>query len=137
MELIGRQDLADDPALAQNDGRVKHVERLDAAIADWTHRRTLDDVLAALNEARIPAGKIYDVADIASDPHYHARDMILDARLPDGTPVQVPGIVPKLSATPGTVNTHAPTLGQHTDEVLENLGIDTTTRDAWRARGII
>ena len=137
MELIGRQDLADDPALAQNDGRVKNVERLDAAIAEWTLRHTLDDVLAALNEARIPAGKIYDVADIANDPHYHARDMILDTQLPDGTPVQLPGIVPKLSATPGTVNTQAPTLGQHTDEVLENLGIDTTTRDAWRARGII
>ncbi|CAE6713886.1 Succinyl-CoA--L-malate CoA-transferase beta subunit [Paraburkholderia domus] len=137
MELIGRQDLADDPALAQNDGRVKNVERLDAAIADWTSRHTLNDVLASLNDARIPAGKIYDVADIASDPHYRARDMILDALLPDGTPVQLPGIVPKLSATPGAVNTSAPTLGQHTDEVLDNLGIDTATRNAWRARGII
>jgi formyl-CoA transferase len=94
-------------------------------------------VLAALNEARIPAGKIYDVADIASDPHYQARDMILDAQLPDGTPVQVPGIVPKLSATPGTVDSFAPTLGQHTDAVLERVGIDHATRDAWRTRGII
>jgi formyl-CoA transferase len=137
MDLIGRRDLADDPALARNDGRVKQVERIDAAIAEWTSRQALDDVLAALNEARIPAGKIYDVADIASDPHYRARNMILDAHLHDGTPVQVPGIVPKLSATPGTVESQAPALGQHTDAVLERIGIDTGTRDAWRARGII
>ena len=137
MDLIGRSDLADDPALAQDDGRVKQVERIDAAISDWAGRQPLDDVLAALNEARIPAGKIYDVADIASDPHYHARDMILEAQLPDGTPVQVPGIVPKLSATPGAVDSFAPTLGQHTDAVLERVGIDQATRDAWRSRGII
>ncbi|QYD71947.1 CoA transferase [Paraburkholderia edwinii] len=137
MSLIGRIDLADDPALAHNDGRVQQVGRIDAAIAGWTSRQPLEDVLAALNEARIPAGKIYDIADIASDPHYRARDMILDARLPDGTPVQLPGIVPKLSETPGTVRAAAPALGQHTDEVLERLGIDTATRESWRTRGII
>ena len=137
MDLIDRPDLRDDPALAQNDGRVNYVERLDVAIAEWTAKRTLDEVLAALNEARIPAGKIYDIADIAKDPHYHARDMILDSQLPDGTPVQLPGIVPKLSATPGGVYQPAPRLGQHTDEILENLGIDAATREAWRARGVI
>lgn len=137
MELIGRRDLAEDSTLVQNDGRVKQVERIDAAIAEWAQRQPLNDVLAALNEARIPAGKIYDVADIASDPHYRARDMILEAQLPDGTPVQVPGIVPKLSDTPGTVNSKAPTLGQHTDAVLDRIGIDPATREAWRSRGII
>jgi formyl-CoA transferase len=137
MDVIERPDLRDDPALSQNDGRVAQVERIDAAISSWTTVRHLDDVLAALNDARIPAGKIYDIADIASDPHYRARDMILDAQLADGTPVQVPGIVPKLSATPGTARQPAPTLGQHTDKVLEGLGIDAATRAAWRARGII
>jgi formyl-CoA transferase len=137
MDLIGRRDLAEDPALAQNDGRVKNVERIDTAIAEWTASQSLDDVLAALNEARIPAGKIYDVEDIASDPHYLARDMILDTQLPDGTPVKVPGIVPKISATPGMVNSSAPTLGQHTDAVLERLGIDAATRESWRSHGII
>ncbi|SAL02336.1 L-carnitine dehydratase/bile acid-inducible protein F [Caballeronia arationis] len=137
MDLIGRRDLAEDPALAQNDGRVKSVERIDVAIAEWTSTQTLENVLAALNEARIPAGKIYDVADIADDPHYLARDMILETQLPDGTPIKVPGVVPKLSATPGTVDTLAPTLGQHTDTVLGRIGIDNQTRDAWRARGII
>ncbi|SIT49364.1 putative acyl-CoA transferase/carnitine dehydratase [Paraburkholderia piptadeniae] len=137
MELIGRPDLGNDPALAQNDGRVRHVEKIDAAIGEWTQQRDLDDVLAALNEARIPAGKIYDIADIAQDPHYKAREMILDSALDDGTPVQLPGIVPKLTDTPGTVRTPAPTLGQHTDAILEKLGLDEATRTDWRARSII
>ena len=137
MELIGRPDLENDPALATNDGRVKQVERIDIAIGQWTAQRSLEDVLASLNEALIPAGKIYDVADIAADPHYKARDMIVDAQLPDGTPVQVPGIVPKLSETPGQIHHDAPALGQHTDEILERLGIDQHTRDDWRSRNII
>jgi len=90
-----------------------------------------------LNEARIPASKIYDIADIAGDPHYHARDMILDATLSDGTPVKLPGIVPKLSETPGTVERRAPELGQHTDDILASVGIDAPTRASWRERGII
>ena len=94
-------------------------------------------MLAALNGARIPAGKIYDIADIAADPHYRARDMILQSQLPDGTPVQLPGIVPKLSVSPGAADKPAPTLGQHTDEILESLGVDAGTRQAWRERGII
>jgi formyl-CoA transferase len=137
MELIGRPELGDDPSLAQNDGRVKRVHELDAAIAAWTATRTLEDVLAALNEARIPAGRIYDVADIAADPHYRAREMIVDTKLPDGTPIQVPGIVPKLSETPGVIAHAAPALGEHTDDVLGGLGIDAATRDAWRVRGIV
>ncbi|WP_395399604.1 CaiB/BaiF CoA transferase family protein [Pseudoduganella sp. UC29_106] len=137
MELIGREDLRDDPELAQNDGRVRQVQRLDAAIGDWARERTLDDVLNQLNEARIPAGRIYDIADIAADPHYKARGMILDTQLEDGTPVQVPGIVPKLSATPGGVRHAAPSLGEHTDAVLGDIGIDSNTRRAWREQGII
>ncbi|MBN3807920.1 CoA transferase [Paraburkholderia sp. Ac-20347] len=137
MELIDRADLGNDPTLAQNDGRVAQVERIDAAIAAWCERRPLDDVLAALNEARIPAGRIYDVADIDADPHYHAREMIVDDHLPDGTPVRVPGVVPKLNATPGTIEQSAPELGAHTDAVLASIGVDAATRDAWRARGVI
>jgi formyl-CoA transferase len=137
MEVIERPDLGDDPALAQNDGRVANVERIDAAISAWTAQRSLDEVLAHLNEARIPAGKIYDVADIAADPHYRAREMIVDSALADGTPVQVPGVLPKLNATPGTIRTLAPELGQHTDEVLATLGLDDAKRAALRERGII
>ncbi|WP_316154649.1 CoA transferase [Cupriavidus sp. BIC8F] len=137
MDMIERPDLRDDPALAHNDGRVSQVAMLDAAIGEWAAQRSLEAALDALNGARIPAGKIYDIADIASDPHYRARDMILDAQLPDGTPVRLPGIVPKLSATPGALPNPAPALGQHTDAVLEGLGIGAAQREAWRAAGII
>jgi len=137
MEKIERPDLAADPELEQNDGRVRHVARIDAAISAWTAERSLDEVLLALNEARIPAGKIYDAADIATDPHYLARDMLLQSTLDDGTPVTLPGIVPKLQTTPGQVRSMAPTLGQHTDSVLEAHGVNAQTRAEWRSRGII
>ncbi len=137
MDTIGRNDLAEDPALMHNDGRVRQVERIDAAISEWTGTRSLDEVLSLLNHAHIPAGKIYDIADIVADPHYQAREMLLDSLLDDGTPVKLPGIVPKLSNTPGTVERPAPRLGQHTDEVLSALGIADETRAQWRARGII
>jgi len=137
MSVIGRDDLGNDPALENNVGRVAQVEMIDAAISQWTAQHDLEDVLDALNAKQIPAGRIYDVADIASDPHYQARGMILDATLPDGTGIKLPGIVPKLSATPGEVRSPAPALGQHTDEVLSSLGIDEETRRAWRQRGII
>ena len=137
METIERPDLAADPELEQNDGRVRHVARIDAAISAWTAERSLDEVLLALNEARIPAGKIYDAADIATDPHYLARDMLLQSTLDDGTAVTLPGIVPKLQTTPGQVRSTAPTLGQHTDSVLEAHGVNAQTRAEWRSRGII
>jgi formyl-CoA transferase len=137
MGVIGRPDLADAPELANNAGRVKHVVMLDDAISQWTGLHPLDEVLVRLNEGQIPAGKIYDVADIATDPHYQARGMILDGALPDGTPIKLPGIVPKLSETPGEVRSAAPALGQDTDDVLAGLGIDEAKRADWRARGII
>ncbi|MGS1110423.1 CaiB/BaiF CoA transferase family protein [Achromobacter anxifer] len=137
MGVIGRLDLAEAPELANNAGRVRHVVMLDDAISQWTGQHPLDRVLERLNDGQIPAGKIYDVADIAVDPHYRARGMILDGALPDGTPVQVPGIVPKLSETPGEVRSPAPALGQDTDEVLAGLGIGEAQRQDWRARGII
>ncbi len=137
MNAIGRNDLAEDPALVHNDGRVKQVEQIDAAINEWTGNRSLDEVLNLLNQAHIPAGKIYDIADIVADPHYLARDMLLDSQLDDGTPVKLPGVVPKLSKTPGTVERPAPRLGQHTDEVLSAIGIGDETRAQWRSRGII
>lgn len=137
MQAIGRADLGNDPALAHNAGRVAAVARIDAAIGDWAAARCQDEVLAILNDARIPAGRIYDIADIAADPHYRAREMILDQPLPDGTPCRVPGIVPKLSATPGAIDTPAPTLGQHTDMILDQLGVDADTRTRWRQQGYI
>jgi len=137
MIIIGREDLGNDPALADNPGRAAQAERIDEAISAWTSTRGLDEVISTLSEAGVPAGKSYDAADISQDPHYQARDMILKTTLPDGSAVDVPGIVPKLSRTPGEVDRLAPTLGQHTDEVLQELGIDEGTRQGWRERGIL
>jgi len=123
MQVVGRPDLADDPALASNDGRVRSNALLDAAISAWTSPRTMDEILARLDAADIPAGRIYSVADIVDDPHYAARDMILPTELPGDVTVKMPGIAPKLSDTPGSVKWSGPTLGQHTDEVLISLGM--------------
>ena len=123
MQVVGRPDLADEPALASNDGRVRSSDMLDAVIATWTSARTMDEILARLDAADVPAGRIYSVADIVEDPHYAAREMILPTELPGDVTVKMPGITPKLSETPGEVRWSGPTLGQHTDEVLEGLGL--------------
>jgi formyl-CoA transferase len=120
MQLIGRPDLADDPGLEHNDGRVARSEELDAAIGQWTQARKAGEVLALLDGARVPSGRIYSVADIAADPHYLARGMIVQTAGADGKPLRVPGIVPKLSLTPGRLVTPAPRLGEHTQEVASS-----------------
>ncbi|MCP3444464.1 CaiB/BaiF CoA-transferase family protein [Bradyrhizobium sp. CCGUVB14] len=123
MQVVGRPDLADDPDLASNDGRVRSNALLDSAIAAWTSTKTMDEILARLDAADVPAGRIYSVADIVDDPHYVAREMILPTELPGDVTVKMPGISPKLSETPGAVKWPGPTLGQHTDEVLARLGL--------------
>jgi crotonobetainyl-CoA:carnitine CoA-transferase CaiB-like acyl-CoA transferase len=137
MQAIGRADLADDPALARNDGRARHCAMLDEAIAAWTSHHSTDDVLAALERAEVPAGRIYSVADIVSDPHYQARDMLLQAQLPGGASVKMPGIVPKLSDTPGEVRWQGPALGEHTGSVLSELGFATEEIERLRREGAV
>jgi formyl-CoA transferase len=137
MAVIGRPDLAADPGLAGNTGRVERVAELDAAIEAWTVQRTVDQVLQALGDARVPAGKVYTVADIAADPHFRARDMILQQRTREGYDVEVPGVVPKLSATPGTVRQAAPRLGEDTDAVLREMGLSDQQIAQLRDKGIV
>ena len=137
MQVIGRADLADDPALAHNDGRAKHCAMLDEAIAAWTSHHSTDDVLAALERAEVPAGRIYSVADIVADPHYQARDMLLQAQLPGGASVKMPGIVPKLSDTPGEVRWQGPALGEHTGSVLSELGFASEEVERLRREGAV
>jgi len=123
MRAIGRSDLADDPALATNDGRVKRTKELDDAIAAWTSSRPLDEVLRVLEAAEVPSGRIYSIADIAADMHYQARGMIERHRIGDKD-LLLPGIVPKLSQTPGETRWIGPRLGEHTDAVLREHGYD-------------
>jgi len=137
MKLIGRDDLGNDPTLADNAGRVARVAELDKAIGDWSIQRTVDEVLKALDDAKVPAGKIYSIADIAADPHYQARGMLETVEMDDGSVLAVPGIVPKLLGTPGTLRTKAPTLGQHTADILDELGYSPESIRAMAAKGVI
>jgi crotonobetainyl-CoA:carnitine CoA-transferase CaiB-like acyl-CoA transferase len=122
MQAIGRDDLAQDPALARNDGRVARVAEIDSAIEGWTRQRHIDDVIHTLEAAAVPVGRIYTVADIATDPQYLARGMVVQTHDVDGRPLKVPGIVPKLSATPGRLHTPAPRLGQSNGDVPGRVG---------------
>jgi len=121
MIAIGRDDLATDPQLAGNPGRVLRVAEIDAAIGAWTSVRQVAQVLDVLNAASVPVGRIYNAQDIAQDPHYRARDMILPVTTHDGLTVEVPGIVPKLSRTPGAITRRGPLLGEDTESVLAGL----------------
>ena len=122
MQMIGRSDLAQDPSLADNAGRSKRADELDDAIGAWTGKHDAQEALSALSEAQVPSGKIYSMADVAADAQYLARDMIRNVQLADGTPLKVPGIVPKLSETPGDIDWVGPALGEHTEAVLAAHG---------------
>jgi formyl-CoA transferase len=137
MLCIGRADLARDPGLADNTGRVARVAELDEAIGQWTQSLTVAEVLAQLESAEVPSGKIYTVADIASDAHYAARGMLQEVRMDDGTALAVPGFVPKLSVTPGGHRRNAPALGQDTDAVLREVGLSEAQISALRQRGVV
>jgi formyl-CoA transferase len=137
MNAIGRPDLATDPALAHNDGRVARTDEIEKAIGDWAAANDLDRVLAVLEKADVPSGKIYDIADIARDPHYAARAMIQQFTLKDGKPLRLPGIVPKLSETPGETKWVGPELGEHTAEILSRLGYDEAQQKELKTRGVI
>jgi formyl-CoA transferase len=136
MRAIGRPDLADDPGLANNDGRVKRTEELDRVIGEWTSQNDLDQVLAVLERAEVPSGRIYSIADIVADMHYQARGMVERHKLGTGE-VLLPGIVPKLSRTPGATGWIGPTLGEHTGEVLASLGYSEGEIEMLKKRGVV
>jgi formyl-CoA transferase len=137
MHAIGLPEFADDARFADNAKRVQHNDLLDRVIGEWTARNPIDTVLQVLEQADVPSGRIYTAADIARDPQYAARGMIERHTLPDGQPIDLPGIVPKLSATPGSTRWVGPVLGEHTDEVLCTLGLDAAALDSLRAEGVI
>jgi formyl-CoA transferase len=122
MDLMGRDDLGNDPELARNDGRAKRANMIDEAIGQWTSQRTLEEILTALQSISVPAGRIYSAKDIAEDPHYRARGVIETIESAEGLKVEMPGIIPKLSQNPGEIRHRAPTLGEHTESILKQHG---------------
>lgn len=136
MSLIGRDDLGNDPRLAQNDGRSQHADLIDGAIGEWTAQRGREEVIEALKGARVPAGYPYTAADIVQDPHYLARQMIEQVQTSVG-PLKVPGVLPKLSRTPGRIGTGGPRLGEHNEDILAGLGLSAEQIAGLRERGII
>ncbi|GAA4429413.1 CoA transferase [Acidovorax lacteus] len=137
MDAIGRPDLGQAPDLASNAGRVARVDEIDAAIAAWSREHSVQQVLDALAAARVPAGKVYTARDIAEDPHYRARDMLLSQTTRDGHTLEVPGIVPKLSGTPGAVRGSAPRLGDDTNAILAEAGLTADQIDLLRRKGVV
>ena len=137
MELIGRADLANDPDLARNDGRAKRAEEIDQIIGEWSKQRTLEDILSALQSIAVPAGRIYTAKDIAEDPHYRARGVIQTVESAGGLKVEMPGVVPKLSNNPGAIRHRAPILGEHTDIILQSLGLSAEQIKALKEAGIL
>jgi formyl-CoA transferase len=137
MTAIGRDDLGGDPALADNAGRVKRVDELDAAIEAWTLQRPSTEVLAVLGEAKVPAGRVYTAKDIVDDPHFRARDMVLKQTTRDGYEIDVPGVVPKLLGTPGALRSSAPRIGDDTDAVLGEIGFSNQDIAALRGRKVV
>jgi formyl-CoA transferase len=137
MHAIGRDDLAQDPTLADNVGRVARVQEIDAVIGEWTAPRQVSEVLAILAEAQVPSGRIYNARDIAEDPHYRARGMLQQVTTADGLTLDIPGIVPKLSASPGAIHRRAPTLGEDTEAVLREVGVTAEQLQALRERGVV
>lgn len=137
MVAVGRADLAQDPQLARNDGRVPRAAEIDAAIQAWCDGRGIDEALAVLGAADVPVSRIYSVADMFTDPQFLARQMIERHLLPDGTPLAVPAVTPKLSATPGGTRWLGPRCGEHTDEVLRSLGCSDAELAQLRGEGAV
>lgn len=135
MQAIDRHDLADDVTLASNDGRDARRDELYGVIDRWVGSLPLEQVLDALNRAEVPASRIFSAEDMFHDPQFLAREMLLSAKLPDGKPFKMPGIVPKLSDTPGGVEWTGPQLGEHTGQILTALGYDTEAIAELRRNG--
>lgn len=137
MRTAGRPDLAEDPRLAHNEGRVRHQQEVDDALAAWTRTLTVEEALVALEAASVPAGPIYSVADMMEDEQYRARELFEEVEA-GGKPLKIPAIAPKLSATPGRTDWAGPPLGAHTREVLqEMLGLDEEEIQRLQQQGVV
>lgn len=137
MTAIGRDEMANDPQLARNDGRVPRTGEIDGAIQAWCDTQTIEEALAVLKAADVPVGKIYSVRDMMTDPQFLARQMFEQHAFADGTPIKLPAVTPKLSETPGETKWLGPSLGEHNAEVLRGLGYDEAAIVALKAERVI
>ncbi|MGH3144339.1 MAG: CaiB/BaiF CoA transferase family protein, partial [Rubrobacter sp.] len=121
MEAIGRPELGGDPRYATNADRTEHADELDALIEGWVEGRPTEEIIRILDAANVPVGPIYTVEDIVEDEQYEARGMLPEAEVEGVGPVKMPGLVPKLSTTPGAVEWYGGALGAHNEEVYGGL----------------
>ena len=137
MRTMGRPDMAEDPRLSDNAGRIQHEREIDAAILAWTSTLNADEVLSQLEAASVPSGPIYSVVDMMDDPHFQARDLFEEVDV-DGKPLKLPAIAPRLVDTPGRTDWPGPKVGAHNDEILSTwLGLSEAELNALRTEGII
>ena len=137
MVAIGREDMANDPDIAHNAGRVKRVDEIDGAIQAWCSGRDIVSALDVLKAADVPVSKIYSVRDMLEDQQFLARKMFEQHAFRDGSPIKLPAVTPKFSETPGGTRWLGPELGEHTDEVLNALGYDAAQIAELRAAGVL
>ena len=138
MTAIGRDDLANDPRLAGNPGRVTHQKLIDGAIAAWADKLTSAEVIQTMEEADVPVGAIFSIADAFEDPHYQARGMFEQVAIPNqDQPLAIPAILPKLTGTPGSTEWPGGEVGSHTDELLQALGLDAGRIAYLKEHGIV
>lgn len=137
MQAAGRPDMADDARLASNAGRVEHEADIDAALTDWCAGLPSEQVLAILEDARVPAGPIYSAADMVADPHFHARGLFEQVEI-NGKPLKIPAILPRLTGTPGRTHWPGPEVGAHNEDILKReLGLSDEEYAALQQQGVL
>lgn len=137
MVAAGHPEMASDPAMADNAGRVQHEEAIDKALGDWCLSMDSAPLLAILEDARVPAGPIYSVQDMLEDPHFNERGLFERVEI-DGKPLKIPAMMPRLDKTPGRTDWPGGELGSHNTEVLQGLlKMDDDELDALRVSGVI
>jgi crotonobetainyl-CoA:carnitine CoA-transferase CaiB-like acyl-CoA transferase len=136
MTAVGRDDMANDPALATNTNRVLCEAKIDLVLSEWCSQHSLEQALAVLDRHRVPCGPVYDAKDMMNDPHFNNRGMFEQVEI-NGESLKIPAILPKLDDTPGATEWAGPELGAHTDEVLKSLGMTTDQIDELKRNGVI
>lgn len=137
MEVAGHPEMAHDPRMANNAGRVQHELEIDNALASWCMSKDADEILRLLEQARVPGGPIYNVQDMFADPHYNARGMFEQVEI-NGKPLKIPAILPKLSGTPGRTDWPGGDIGSHTQEILRSvLNLSQAQIDELKTTGVI